>query len=131
MALIIQGRNPSGVGEKAFKISDKKADATRYGPEQQYSELVHTLPLVMKEPMAIFQGLKREGYERGLCFSGKTDRYWISQSIETPFPPGKVFTVYINEDQCIFVWRLEREDGKDAGHPIRWEERFTKRIWPH
>ena len=56
MALTIPGKDPYGDGETEFRISDQKVDGTRYEPEQKFCELVHTLPLVLKAPMAIFEG---------------------------------------------------------------------------
>ena len=109
MAHSIQGKNPFGAGDVEFKISDKKIENTRYEPDHKFCELVYVLALVMKEPSAIFRGLKREGYERGLCFSGKTSRYWRNRTTETPFPPGKVFCIYVDDNGFIFEWRLDRE----------------------
>jgi len=130
MPLTIPGKDPYGDGETEFRISDQKVDSTRYEPEQKFCELVHTLPLVLKAPMAIFEGLEREGFEKGLCFTGKTDRYRLRQAVETPFPRGKVFAIYMDKSRFIFEWRLEREDPEHDGHPVRWTQRFTRRLWP-
>ena len=86
---------------------------------------------MLKAPTAIFEGLQREGFDKGLCFAGRTRRYWLRQAVETPFPPGKVFAIYIDESGFIFEWRLEREDEEIEGHPTGWPQRFKKRLWPH
>jgi len=91
---------------------------------------LETVPVVLREPKAIFEGLQREGFENGLCFTGKTDRYWVRQSVETPFPPGRVFAIYMDESRFIFEWRLEQEDAEHDGHPVRWTRRFARRLWP-
>src|SRR5438093_7547832 len=119
MSLAIPGKDPYAAGETEFRISDRKVDSTRYEPEQKFCELFHTVPLVLKAPMAIFEGLEREGFEKGLCFTGKTDRYWLRQSVETPFPVGKVFAIYMDKSRFIFEWRLEQEDPKHHRHTVR------------
>lgn len=137
-----EGKNPRGSGTREFKIpSDLIERYLRYGPAHKFFDL-HILPHVLQNPGAIFEGLERDEQQNGLCYAGipPSIRREIKGStgrggaeldlIELPPPDGMTFAVFMNVRYVIFDWRWEQADANNAGHPIEWDTRFNKRLWP-
>lgn len=109
------------------EIVEKEVDyLNAHGPERRLYDIA-SAGLVLREPLIIFENLKREGFEHGLCYAGKPTIY--GQQWESPTPRGLIFTVYINCDRIVYEWRLEEEDVKHSGRPADWKRRFGAIKW--
>ena len=122
------GLDPAGMGEREFRVESKRVDhLMRNGPPHVYYAL-KSAEEVLASPTVIYEGLRREGFEKGLCYCGKPRRY-LNEGIEAPAPPGKVFTVYINERDVVFEWRWDKADEFDPSVPNSIKTRFERIKW--
>ena len=84
---------------------------------------------VLKSPLVIFQGLKREGKETAFCYVGKPQRH--GEDWSGPGPNGMVFMVCVTVDGVVFEWRWEKENKVDGNRPKDIKQRFENEIWKH
>jgi hypothetical protein len=125
--LQLQAKNPAGIGTVNVEIIEKETDILcKHGPERRLYDIA-SAGEVLREPLVIFENLRREGFEKGLCYSGKPKIF--GQQWEMPTENGMIFAVYINCDKIVYEWRLEKEDVKYSGHPAEWKRRFGTKIW--
>ena len=57
------------------------------------------------------------------------EKWYIRDNVSSPFPPDKVFVVYLNERMSIYDFRAEYEDDEDKLSPRDWKNRFGGVIW--
>jgi hypothetical protein len=127
--LTCPGLDPSGCRKCVFKIALARVEhLNRVGPTHKFYELISAAKL-LEEPMAIFEGLRREGLEHGLCYVGTPRCY--REGAEHPPHPGMVFLVFVTKDMMIFEWGWEKEDQGKPGFPQSSRTRFDKCLWKH
>jgi len=97
----------------------------------------YLLPEVLREPVGIWQDLKRPGQEQAYCYAGKpSGRYIKDTTIHVPCPPKQVFVVYVSglrlkDGQLKVVkWTWVEEAPDHPGFPIDHTSRFGLRLWP-
>jgi hypothetical protein len=131
----VRGKNPFGNEEIEVFLSKEKVDnLERYGPEWKF-KAAFSIPDLLQNPCVIFKGLKRENFEEAYCYSG-VPTLWLQQidpKIEIPFPPGRIFAVYVgkNPDQRLVIldWEKRKEDPQHRGYPENWKTDFGEPIW--
>jgi hypothetical protein len=84
---------------------------------------------VFENPKRIFKGILRPISEKGWCYVGKPQRWYIKQNCDVPFPEDKVFAVYLNERLHVYTFRAEEVDPEDSLSPKDWKNRFGGLIW--
>jgi len=127
--LTVLGLGPSGLSQCEFKVPLKQVrHLETHGPTHKFYELVSACD-VLKNPMAVFEGLRRDGQEKGLCYIGRPRRY--GDGVEYPPHPNMVFIVCVTEENTIFEWGWEREDTARTGLPVNSKQRFGKIKWKH
>ena len=100
-------------------------------------EAVELVPFALEHPTAIFGGLrppddKHSGESPGwLCYCSRpTHDYTEAGELRNP-DPGKVFLVFVNEDQIIFSWRWDYADTEALCNkeylPVNYRVRFKER----
>lgn len=102
---------------------------TKRGLETRFAR-IQLIPEVLKSPRAIFQGLKREEQEDGLCYAGVPDVDHRNVSITVPPPKSMVFLVFITACNKISDWRWEKCDKDALDCPENYRTRFEKILWP-
>ena len=118
---------PSGTGECEYLVPARDLEHLKNnGPVSRQHELVLAAQ-VLREPDAIYFGLKRQGKETGLCYVGKPKQQQGDWWSSTP-PKGCVFAVYVSCEHLIFEWRWELEDGNVPG-PKGAQTRYGKLKW--
>ncbi|HEV8058298.1 MAG TPA: hypothetical protein VGP68_00365, partial [Gemmataceae bacterium] len=91
------------------------------------------VPMILREPTAIFEGLTQDSDEdrRGYgwrCYCGlPAESYQADGSSGRPYP-GQVYLVFVNEDQVAYNWRWEKADPDDSRLPLGHQTRFRKRL---
>jgi hypothetical protein len=129
----LKGLCPTGEGECDFLVSITYLDHLhKYGPEWKFWNL-RILPEVLGHPIVIFQGLKREDYDGGLCYSRRVARRFQGPSIELPPHPDTVAVVFVNPDHrgnIVLDWDWRTEDLDRPGWPENWQSDFGETIWP-
>lgn len=96
-------------------------------------EAAFILPTVLQNPVAIFEGLRRDEDEDRWgagwrCYVGLPDRAYRPDGSETAPWPGKVFLVFINEERVAYNWRWEKCDPADHTLPVGYTDRFTRKL---
>ena len=125
----VKGLDPSGSGECEFKIAAKQVEHLEsHGPAHKYYALISACEVLM-QPLAIFEGLQRDGQEKGLCYVGRPKRHGHDWS--SPGYKNMVFLVCITKEMTVFEWGWEKEDGKNPGLPVDAKRRFGKAKWKH
>ena len=118
-----------GFGTLNLRITEREINQLQEcGPERRWFDIAAAAE-VLREPSVIFEGLKRDGFEHGLCYVGRPKLY--GQSWESDIQRGMVFAVYVNCDHTVYEWRLEMEDADNPGYPVDWRTRFANRKWPN
>ena len=97
------------------------------------AECGYIVPLVLQEPTAIFDGLRREEDEDRWgygwrCYCGVPNRsYGIDGREAAPYP-GQVYLVFVNDQSVAYNWRWEKCDPQDPTLPMGHEARFKRRL---
>jgi hypothetical protein len=121
--------SPNGDGEESFYVSKRMlAKLEKRGPTWKYEDAAF-IDEVLPSPAAVFEGLKREGFEDCLCYSGVPERDWSGPEPDHVPRVGMVFVIYI-ASRMIIDWDWRKEDDERAGHPEDWQQDFTRRLWP-
>ncbi len=127
------GMRPSGTGTADFGVSVRDLrHYERNGPKWKL-HAAKLIPETLRAPGRIFHDLRREGMEEAFCYAGVPSGRWISEGIEGPFPPGRVFLVFVMEKHWGYVvldWESREADPDSPDCPIGWNEDFGNPIWP-
>jgi hypothetical protein len=127
--LPVLGMSPDGSGEESFYVSRRMLEKLESnGPTWKYEDAAF-VEEIMASPAAIFEGLKREGYEEGLCYTGSPASDWTVPDREPVPRVGMVFAIYIS-GRVILDWDWRKEDDELDGHPEGWRGDFTRKLWP-
>ena len=119
--------------------SQEKIDRVRKkGFPGAVKEAVELVPFTLKNPCAIFEGLrppddKYSGESPGwLCYCSRPIRDFTKSGQECNPEPGTVFLVFVNEDKVVYNWRWENADGEalDDQRYMPWDykTRFRKQV---
>ncbi len=84
---------------------------------------------VLENTERIFFGV-RKFTEGGWCYTGRPTEWYIKEGIEVPFPPDKVFAVYMNSRMHVYECRAECADNQDPLCPVGWQTRYGGLTWP-
>jgi len=128
--ITVKGKNPSGKGEREFKISERRLQNVLKGATHHKFLDAYLIKEVMESPILIFKGLERTNQWKGLCYIGKPENRYHDQNTTTPFPPGFLFMVFIDENSIIFDWRVEKCDPVNHKYPEKAQSRFSEQLWP-
>ena len=124
------GLHPAGKGQLDFSILQSQVrHYMRYGPAHKFFDSL-LIPGVLSNPAAIFQGLKRENMEDGLCYVAIPPVRYINARVTAPPHPGKTFAVFADAKFEVFDWRWENTDSNDKNLPMDYQTRFSKKVWP-
>jgi len=125
----VEGLAPSGSGVCEFKVAIKQvAHLETHGPTHRFYEIMSAYE-VLKNPQVIFEDLRRDGQENGLCYGGRPQRH--GDGWAAPGHKNMVFLVCLTKEMTIFEWGWEKEDGRKPGFPTNSKLRFGKVKWKH
>jgi len=121
--------NPDGGRlDRKILISYNQLDfLIRRRGESAHREAIELIPMALRKPTAIFEGIRDQGI-KGLCYvclpecryTGRTD------VVSQPRESNRCFCVYVDDDGVIIEWRWDECDGK-TGFPLAYETRFVRR----
>jgi hypothetical protein len=89
------------------------------------------VPMILKNPTAIFEGLTKEEDEdrRGYgwrCYCGIPDESYHTDGTTGRPHPGQVYLVFVNDQQVAYNWRWEKADPDNPKLPLGHATRFRK-----
>ena len=131
------GMCPITQGQRLFLVPQSQmADLQRKGPEFKFFDAM-MIPEVASRPAVIFEGLKREDCLDCYCYCGIPSKRIIkkehgSGTIEVPFPPHRVFLVFVkctDKGFVVFDWEKRKADPKNDGWPESWKDDFEDIKW--
>lgn len=120
--------NPITGGEWDIRISDKWLREAGIRSDGYLRELALILPKVLIQPTAIFQGVRHEAEDEWLCYCGLPDRAYRPSGAQLPPYPNQVYLVYVNGDRVAYHSRWEKNDPRNANHPVDYDSRFERRL---
>ena len=121
------GLSPDGKSEWDFHLDSKKVEFVKRVSTGAVHELSKNVQFVMREINAlVFQGIRTDGHQEGLCYMGWPHRRFGTEGNELPVKDEDCFLVFINEERIIYNWRWESIPAKslETFVPVR----FTGRI---
>ncbi len=128
----LKGLCPSGHGECQFIVPQSYLDHVyKYGPQWKFWNL-HILSEILSDPEVIFEGLKRDDFEGGYCYSGHASKRMQGPGIELPPPPEMVAVVLVHPSlrgNIVLDWDWRPEHPDTPGWPEAWEDDFERHKW--
>jgi len=128
-----EGRHPNGEPGATFYVDRNALTALEEnGPESKLDD-GRFIPEAIGEPGAIFEGLKRENHHDSFCYSVRPALDPVEPDAPTLPRYGFVFLAFARlgiGGYVVFDWEWREEDSDDPGHPLRWQNDFTRRTWP-
>ncbi len=103
-----------------------------FGPAEKHEDGRFVYECV-SQPDAIFEGLKRDRQDDGLCYSLRPTHDPMAPDAETLPRYGFTFLTFVRPGvggYVVFDWAWREEDSHLPGHPMNWETDFTRRTWP-
>lgn len=96
-------------------------------------ECGYILPMVLKRPSAIFEGLRHDEDEdrRGYgwrCYCDVPDQAFALDGTSRPPYRGQVYLVFVNDERVAYNWRWEKADPDNPRLPVGYETRFKTRL---
>ena len=108
-------------------ISHTKMDTIAQRGMGHAKELAHIVPKILRQPTAIFKGVREEEEAEWLCYVGiPSVAYHPTGESREPWP-GEVFLVFVNSERIAYTWRWEKADPRDRRLPVDYENRFDTR----
>lgn len=127
-----EGRHPNGDRGASFFIDRKELDVIeRDGPEWKFED-ARFIDEAVKEPDAIFEGLRRPNQQQSLCYSVRPSYDPDDEESQALPRYGFAFLVFAlvgTGGYVVFDWEWRQEDPDLPGHPLNWENDFVRRTW--
>jgi hypothetical protein len=123
---VIDPRNPQGSQVNAIFPLDLALRYYRSSPVRY--ENLRAAKYVLEHTQRIFSGV-REFNQGGWCYTGRPTEWCIKERVTAPFPPEKVFAVYLNPNMRVYECRAEYSAKDDPLCPLNWQERYRGLIW--
>jgi hypothetical protein len=131
----VAGMRPDGTGEQEFHVPiSRLLHLQRNGPKQAYFDGL-LLDEVLSEPLVIFQGLKRDGYENAYSYCKLPSRRFRDRDVQIPWDPIRTYLAFVSTNFVVFGWEPREVDPTKPGFPLlkqneRGEPDLGKVIWP-
>jgi hypothetical protein len=124
------GSHPETV---CVQISFERMQAVGRRSLGQAKECGYIVPIILQEPFAVFEGLRRDEDEDRWghgwrCYCGIPDKAYGVDGFECPPYPGQVYLVFVNDEGIAYNWRWEKSDPQEPGLPRDHATRFKKRL---
>jgi len=131
--LELEAVDPVGGKTTTVQVSFDRMQSVAKRSLGHAKECGYVVPMILKLPTAIFEGLRRDEDEdkRGVgwrCYCGIPDfAYHTDGTSRSPYP-NQVYLVFVNDEQVAYNWRWERADADNLNLPENHAERFKKRL---
>ncbi len=86
---------------------------------------------VLKKPDFVFEGLSRDGQEKGRCYVGRPSTRAIDRDSSMPTTPDDALIVFHTEEDFLYEWRwisLQRERQPSLLDYCK--DTFETQLWP-
>ena len=122
--------DPTGCRTVTLRLNYAHTHCSAAGLDARFARMM-LIPEVVRHPIMVLKGWKREGYEDAIIYVGRPPKDYRSTTIETPPPRDKVFMVFATPDNhSISDWRWEFSDENDPDAPEGMLSRCERVLWP-
>ena len=122
--------DPTGCGTIILRLSYSHTHHSATGMDARFARIM-LIPEVVRHPIMVLKGWKREGYEDAVIYVGRPSKDYRSTTIETSPPKDKVFMVFATpRSHSISDWRWEFSDENDPNAPEGMLSRCERVLWP-
>lgn len=128
-----EGLDPAGNAGASFFVDRNALELIEQdGPEWKMED-ARFIPEAVREPDAVFQGLKRAGQEESFAYAVRPSHDPDDENA-TFIPPhlGFVLVAFARTGvggYVVFDWEWREEDPDNPGHPLGWEADFERATW--
>jgi hypothetical protein len=113
----------------SYILRAKKIGETANRGAGAAKELAYTVPAALLKPTAVFRGVREEGERNWLCYcSVPAQRYDLTTGEIRRIHPGRVFLVFVNDDNIVYNWRWEQADSSHPKLPVNHASRFEEKV---
>jgi hypothetical protein len=130
---VCNGVGPKGSTDQAFYLATELVNRLeREGPAWKFHD-IKLIPESLIDPLLIYQGLGREGYELAYCYVARPDYHHDRNGARCANPLNMVFMVYVDPYPYGFViydWAWREQDSEHHGKPRDWQAFTGGVIWP-
>lgn len=129
----VQAVDPSTGKMMDVRLSEARVAAAAKRGMNHAKEAAFTVPDILVNPRAIFEGLlrdedePRQGEPGWLCYVGLPKYAFGPNGEERPPYKEKVYLVFVNHERVAYNWYWSDADGTDPNLPIDHAERFRER----
>src|SRR5262245_14557072 len=127
-----EGLHPSGQWGASFFIDRKELEVIeRDGPEWKFED-ARFIDEAVKDPDAIFEGLRRPNQQQSLCYAVRPIYDPDDEDSQTLPRFGQVFLAFALlgvGGYVVFDWEWREEDPNFPSHPLNWQNDFVRPTW--
>lgn len=124
--LTVEGFNPEDSGTCEILLSYNRIQAVGRRGLGFAKECGYTLPMILQNPTAVFEGLRRGSDEDRLpnddsgwrCYCGRPSVAYDGNGKEMPPWPDEVFLVFVSAEKVAYNWRWEKCDPDNPELPL-------------
>ncbi len=124
----IESIGDDGKAITAFVSRELVSNVLAKRGEWMTKQLQHLVPIALKSPDAIFEGLRdKHDLWRAHILNKRFTFNFIGTPARRVEPKtGTVFVVYLNADRVVYNWAVVENDKDDPRFPENFEKRFGK-----
>lgn len=131
--LTLEAVEPKDGSNCSVQISYDRMQAVGRRSMGHAKECAYIVPMILQEPTAIFEGLRRDEDEDRWgygwrCYCGVPRRAFGQDGTECPPYAGQVYLVFVNDERVAYNWRWEKADPDEPRLPINHQDRFKRRL---
>lgn len=133
-SLMLEAVDPAdGTRSRQVQVSHRRLRAVATRSQGHAKELAYIVPMILRLPTAIFEGLRRDEDEDRWgygwrCYCGKPDQSFRADGAEAPPYPDQVYLVFVNDQGVAYNWRWEKAARDNPDLPQNHEARFRRRL---
>jgi len=128
-SIFLDAFNPIDCQFYKVTVRGTKADWVRQIGVGATKVLHEIVPPTLRNPTAVFRGLRDRDAANWLCYVGLPARaYDYETGNRVPPWENEVFLVFVNDNRVVYSWRWEKSDPCDPRLPKGHESRFDRRL---
>jgi hypothetical protein len=132
--IVLAARDPKeGTLSLHVQISFDRMQAVAKRGLGHAKECGYIVPSILANPIAIFEGLRRDEDEDRWgfgwrCYCGVPAHSYRPDGTEAPPYPNQIYLVFVNDERIAYNWRWEKSTVEEPTLPAHWETRFRERL---
>ncbi len=92
--------------------------------------LTEVVPRILMDPVRIYQGVREEGEDEWLCYTGIPMKRFRLDGAEFLPDARDLLLIFINVDRVLYNFRIDSSENPFSGVPMNEAARFKRRVYP-